>query len=89
MLRSLSPDRLHLEMHPEDAQAKGLCAGQTVRVSSRRGSLEASLSISAAVGKGRVFLPMHDARVNALTFPSYDPHSRQPSFKHCAVAVEG
>ena len=88
VLRNLSPDRLHLEMHPDDAASKGLAAGQTVRVRSRRGSLEASLAISAAVGKGRVFLPMHDGRVNALTFPSYDPHSRQPSYKHCAVAVE-
>lgn len=31
---------------------------------------------------------MHYEAVNRLTFPSYDPHSRQPSYKHCAVRVE-
>ena len=36
---------------------------------------------------GQVFLPMHFPEVNRLTFPAYDPHSRQPSYKACAVAV--
>jgi anaerobic selenocysteine-containing dehydrogenase len=30
---------------------------------------------------------MHYARTNQLTFPDFDPHSRQPSYKTCAVAV--
>jgi len=30
---------------------------------------------------------MHFAAVNQLTFPSFDPHSRQPSYKACAVAL--
>jgi hypothetical protein len=25
---------------------------------------------------------MHDSRVNQLTHASFDPHSRQPSYKH-------
>ncbi len=36
----------------------------------------------------KVFLPMHDARVNQLTLSAFDPVSRQPSYKHCAVKVE-
>jgi assimilatory nitrate reductase catalytic subunit len=30
---------------------------------------------------------MHYARANQLTFPAFDPHSRQPSYKHCAVRL--
>jgi assimilatory nitrate reductase catalytic subunit len=30
---------------------------------------------------------MHDAATNRLTFPAFDPHSRQPSYKFCAVSV--
>jgi len=30
---------------------------------------------------------MHFGTVNQLTFPSFDPYSRQPSYKACAVAV--
>ena len=39
------------------------------------------------VGAGQVFLPMHDPRTNMLTFPAFDPHSRQPAYKHSAVEV--
>jgi predicted molibdopterin-dependent oxidoreductase YjgC len=41
--------------------------------------------VVASVGRGQVFLPMHDERTNVLTFPSFDPHSRQPAYKHAAV----
>jgi predicted molibdopterin-dependent oxidoreductase YjgC len=36
---------------------------------------------------GQVFLPMHEEATNVLTFPRVDPHSRQPAYKHAAVAV--
>jgi hypothetical protein len=30
---------------------------------------------------------MHYARTNQLTFAAFDPHSRQPAYKACAVSV--
>jgi assimilatory nitrate reductase catalytic subunit len=30
---------------------------------------------------------MHEPQVNRLTFPSFDPYSRQPSYKACAVQI--
>jgi hypothetical protein len=30
---------------------------------------------------------MHDPEVNVLTFPAFDPHSKQPSYKFSAVDV--
>ena len=32
-------------------------------------------------------MSMHDEATNVLTMPSFDPHSRQPSYKHAAVTV--
>jgi assimilatory nitrate reductase catalytic subunit len=31
---------------------------------------------------------MHYETMNRLTFPSFDPYSRQPSYKACVVRVE-
>jgi assimilatory nitrate reductase catalytic subunit len=33
-------------------------------------------------------MPMHDAMTNRLTFAAFDPYSRQPSYKACAVRIE-
>jgi len=88
VLRTLSPKRLVLEMNPADVNRLGLVPGGDVLVRSRRGSLVAQLSSTPNIVPGAVFLPMHDRRVNILTFPSFDPHSREPSYKHAAVRVE-
>ena len=42
----------------------------------------------AAVNEGQIFIPMHFEATNQLTHPSFDPYSRQPSYKHCAVRIE-
>ena len=50
--------------------------------------MEARVVLEAGVGRGRVFIPMHDGAVNRLTLPVFDPYSRQPSYKSCAVRLE-
>ena len=86
-LRALAPDGLWLEMHPDDAAPRGLSTGDDVHVSSARGSVDCRGLVVPTVPAGSVFLPMHDKRVNRLTFPAFDPYSRQPSYKYCAVEV--
>ena len=87
ILRQLAPSELLLELNPDDARRLRLRAGETVRVASRRGELTARVHVTATVRPGQVYLPMHDAATNRLTFPAFDPHSRQPSYKFCAVSV--
>ncbi|HET6424486.1 MAG TPA: nitrate reductase [Planctomycetaceae bacterium] len=87
VLKKLAPTGLPLEIHPLDAAAKGIRANTTVQVSSRRGQITATAFLTETVGRGRVFLPMHDPRVNQLTNPVFDPYSRQPSYKDCAVSI--
>ena len=59
-----------------------------VRLSTPRGSLQARAYLAPTVKPGELFLPMHYPDVNRLTHPSFDPHSRQPNYKHCAVHLE-
>ncbi len=88
VLCKLSPQQLHLEISTQDARELGILPNEEVVVSSQRGSLVARAFITPSVKPGQVFLPMHDERVNQLTFAAFDPISRQPAYKASAVRVE-
>jgi formate dehydrogenase alpha subunit len=83
-------DREWLEMHPDDAEKLGVQDGDTVRISSRRGSVTAAVRTSAQSQSGVVVMDFHFAEspVNALTNPAHDPISKIPEYKVCAVRVE-
>ena len=51
------PARCTLQMHPDDAQQRGLASGQTVMVRSRAGQVEVPLEVSDEVMPGVVSLP--------------------------------
>jgi assimilatory nitrate reductase catalytic subunit len=87
ILRQLHPAECYVEIHPRDAGALGIRAQSRVSVESRRGSLVATAFVTGTLQPGHVFIPMHYPEVNRLTLPVFDPYSRQPSFKHCAVRV--
>jgi predicted molibdopterin-dependent oxidoreductase YjgC len=77
-------------MNPRDAQRLELSNGETVRVSSRRGSLEAPLRVSGEVSEGELFMPFHfpEAPVNRLTRDELDPLSKIAPFKYSACRVD-
>lgn len=90
ILQHLSP-RAWLEMNPIDAQKLNLKSHDRVEVFSARGSVSGvELRITEIVAPGQVFLPFHFAETNAnqLTQSAFDPISREPNFKQCAVRVE-
>ncbi len=87
VLRKLAPTVLTVDIHPDDATQLGIAAGDRVAISSRRGATEAVAVVTATVQRSQIFLPMHFPGVNRLTFAAFDPHSRQPAYKACAVAV--
>ncbi len=49
----------YVEMHPADAQAYGITAGGTIRVSSKLGSFQGPVRISDQVQPGLLFAPYH------------------------------
>ncbi len=87
VLRTLYPGGIYVEINPVDAEKMGIRSGDVVRVCSRRGRLEARAFLTPSVASGQVFIPMHYATTNQLTIASFDPVSRQPAYKHCAVSI--
>ncbi len=87
ILRRLSPLSIYVELNPVDARRLGVRPRQWVWVQSQRGRVKARAVVTPTVPTGQVFVPMHYAKTNVLTFPAFDPYSRQPSYKHCAVNV--
>jgi assimilatory nitrate reductase catalytic subunit len=88
ILRKLYPQEAYIEINPKDAARMGLKEHDPVTVSSRRGEMQAFVYLAPTVKPGQLFLPMHYPEVNRLTHPSFDPHSRQPNYKACAVALK-
>ncbi len=88
VLRALAPSQRYVEIHPDDAARLGVTDGGRVGVRSRRGATTAMAVLTPTVVPGQVFMAMHFDEVNVLTFPAFDPHSRQPSYKACAVMIE-
>ena len=88
ILRKLYPQEAYIEINPVDATRLGLKEHDPVQVSSRRGEMQAFVYLAPTVKPGQLFLPMHYPEVNRLTHPSFDPHSRQPNYKACAVALK-
>jgi anaerobic selenocysteine-containing dehydrogenase len=90
ILQRLSP-RAWLEMNPIDAHQLHLRSHDRVEVISARGRVsQVEMRITEIVAPGQVFLPFHFAEANAnqITQSAYDPISREPNFKQCAVRVE-
>ncbi len=87
VLRKLYPESNYVEINPIDAGVLGIAKGDLVEVASERASIRVSAYVTPTVKSGQLFVPMHYQDTNRLTNPSFDPYSRQPSYKHCAVAV--
>ncbi|MEU3663447.1 nitrate reductase [Streptomyces sp. NPDC032940] len=80
-----------VELSEPDAERLGVAEGDLVRVTSRRGSIEAPARISH-IREGVVFAPWHygdsGTAANELTLTGWDPVSKQPELKVAAVSVE-
>ena len=84
----------YAELHPFDAQLRGIADGELVQVTSRWGEALLRARVGKAQRRGSVFAPMHwndqfagAARVGGVVNPFRDPQSGQPEFKHTAVQV--
>jgi anaerobic selenocysteine-containing dehydrogenase len=90
ILERLSPNAW-LEMNPRDARQLRLKWSDRVDVVSQRGRVRnLELRITETIASGQVFVPFHWAESNAnqVTQSAFDPVSREPNYKQCAVRVE-
>jgi predicted molibdopterin-dependent oxidoreductase YjgC len=80
-----------LQLSPEDVAQLELSEGDIVRVSSRRGSVEAPVRIDPSLRAGLAFMSFHfpeQVDVNLLTIDATDPKSGTAEFKAAAIRVE-
>lgn len=79
-----------IEVNPQDAQKLGLNGNKRVRVTSRRGSIEAEAWVTDRVPPGMVYANFHFPEVpaNSITIAALDPIAKIPEYKVCAVKVE-
>ena len=90
VLEGLAPEAW-VELHPRDAAALGVTSGSWVTVSSSRGHIDrVRARVTTIVRAGEVFIPFHwdEQCANRLTNDEFDPISREPNYKQCAVRVQ-
>ncbi len=88
-IEELRPEEL-AQVNTEDAARMGICDGDLVKLSSRRGAVETRVEVSDIVPPGVVFMTFHykEAAVNLLTNDKLDPFAKIPELKVCAVKLE-
>ncbi len=80
-----------LDLCPEDINRLGLAEGEIVRVTSRRGTVDAPVRSDRALRPGLAFMTFHfqdDVAVNLLTIDAVDPKSGTAEFKAAAIRIE-
>jgi formate dehydrogenase major subunit len=80
-----------VSISPEDGDRYNLREGETIRVTSRRGSLLAPVHLDTGLRQGLAFLSVHahdQVPTNELTIDAVDPKSGTSEFKATAVRIE-
>lgn len=87
-IRELGDAGAFVEVHPMVASRLGVLDGERVRLSTRRGTMQAPVRLTGSIRPDTVFVPFHWVGANLLTNDALDPASRMPEFKACAVSLE-
>jgi assimilatory nitrate reductase catalytic subunit len=87
VLRQLYSEDVYVELNPSDARREKIRPNELVVVQSQRGQITARALVTPCIQPGQVFVPMHYDVTNQLTLAHFDPYSRQPSYKDCAVRI--
>lgn len=79
-----------IEISPRAAQELNISDGETVSVSSRRGSIRINTRITDRVKPETVFIPFHfyESCANRLTIDALDPVCKIPEYKVCSCKIE-
>jgi formate dehydrogenase major subunit len=80
-----------IDLCPSDAQRYGVRAGELVKVSSRRGSVQVPVRIDEALKPGLAFMTLHfpdEVDTNLLTIEATDPKSGTAEFKAAAIRID-
>ena len=89
VLDELEPEAA-ASLAPSELRRLGIAAGDPVRVTTRRGTIQLKARSDSAIAPGMVFIPFcyAEAAANVLTNPQLDPFGKIPEYKFCAAKVE-
>ena len=77
------------EINIDDAKELKVRDGSPIKVKSRRGELQINAMVSPDVKPGHVFIPFFlREQAGFLMEPVFDPESKAPAFRLCAVRIE-
>ena len=91
-LKTAVPE-MYVEIHPDDAARLGINDGDLVDITSRRATckLKAKINGRGQPRPGLVYVPFHDQvterMINYVLLDAFDPGSKQPEYKVCAVTI--
>jgi anaerobic selenocysteine-containing dehydrogenase len=88
LLAKAAPKEPYVEIAAQDAARVGIQHESWVIVVSRRGEALVKAIVTDKAMPGTVFMPMHYAETNRLTYPSFDPFSHEPMYKLSAVNIK-
>ena len=88
-LNAVAPEAF-IEINPVDADGLGIKSGDSLKVTSRRGTIDLKARVSGIVPPQVVFIPFHykEAAANLLTNDAMDPVCKIMEAKVCAVRLE-
>lgn len=84
----LDPDEHYVEIHPDEAAARGLSEGQPVRLVAAHGAVVADVALNDRVARGTAFIDFVPGEVNRLTdYKDADAFTHQSLIKRTAVEL--
>ena len=89
VLDAIEPEA-NCSLNPKTLREMGVEAGEMVRLTTRRGTIEVMARADYGVAENMVFLPFAyvEAAANMLTNPALDPYGKIAEMKFAAVKVE-
>jgi ferredoxin-nitrate reductase len=75
------------EIHPEDAEKYEIEEGDKIEVSSKRGRVETTATITESISQKCIFIPISNREINFLTNDLLDRESLEPDYNHSAVSI--
>lgn len=79
-----------VEVSEKDAKKLHISNRSLLKITTRRGTIEAVAKVTDRMADGTIFIPFHyhEAPANVLTNPALDPTVKIPEYKVCAAKVE-
>ncbi|MFW6004305.1 MAG: formate dehydrogenase subunit alpha [Halodesulfurarchaeum sp.] len=82
-------DHNFIDIHPTDADERGIEDGDMVQLTTRRGEIDVTANVTEATKQGVVWTTPHfdDSQTNRVTNDAVDPVAKIPEFKVAAATI--